>query len=286
MRKFFCKLAVIGALFLVGCGGSLYVDQAFVGTWHFIDDVRWTYVFEADGSGQRGDLQLQEFTWGTRDGLLVLDHGPRFIDDEYTYSFDGNMLNLVGDIGNFYYFRFVPDQNLIGTWLYLDGWPAELTYLADGSGYYIPFLGEPDEREDFNWFTVGDLLIEHFNPLEQGMWTFSIIGDVLVLESRQVTGQTDEFTRGSLSQDSALVGEWAWADNDEWEYFFVADGRGERGYFGDEWPFDWTTFGDQLFIFCHVKNFMEHWRFTISGNMLHLVSMQVPDFEFSYVRVN
>ena len=286
MRKFFFKLAVMAALFLAGCGSSLYIDQAFVGTWHFIDDVRWTYVFEADGSGQRGDLQIHEFAWGTRDGLLVLNHGTGFYDVEFIYAFDGNMLNLRDDTQSFNYFRFVPDQSLIGTWVYLDGWPGEFTLNANGTGFFMPFLGAIDDREDFSWFNVGGIFIEHHGLLEQSKLTYTINNDVLVLESRQVTGLTEAFTRGSLSQDLTLVGEWVWVDDDEWEYFFGADGRGERGYVGDVRTFDWTTFGSNLFIYCHFTLGMEHWRFTILGNSLHMVSIQAPECEFSYVRVN
>ena len=285
MRKLGLMFAVLATIFLAGCGDDLYVDQAFVGTWYWTDNVQFTYVFEADGSGLRGDAQIQNFTWGTRDGVLVLNHGPAFADDELTYTFDGNMLNLTGDMGNFYYFRFVPDQNLVGTWVIFDGLLGEKTKYADGTGFYLPFLGEPDEREDFNWFNVGDLLIHHFGPLEQDMWTYNISGDVLNLESRQITGYTQEFVRGSFVQYSGLLGEWAWQDNEEWQYYFGEEAYGERGIIGQEMQLFWTTVDDVLVILCLFTFSIEQWRFTITGNILHLANLLNPGEEYSYVRM-
>ena len=286
MKKICIMFAVLSAVFFGGCGDDLYIDQAFVGTWHWTDNVQWTYVFESDGTGRQGDAQVQNFTWGTRDGVLVLDHGAAFADLELTYTFDGNMLNLVSELGDFNYFRFVPDQSLVGTWVIFDGFLGEKTKFVDGTGFFMPFLGESDEREDFNWFNAGDLLIHHFGPLEQDMWTYRISGDVLHLDSRQITGYTQEFTRGSFSHDTALIGEWTWVDDYDWGYYFGADAWGERGWIDEKSPMFWTTVDNSLIMLCLATFTIEQWRYTITGNVLHLDNLLVPGEAFSYTRID
>ena len=278
--------AVLLMVFLAGCSEDLYVDQAFVGTWHWTSNVQWTYVFNQDGTGQRGDADVQSFTWGTRDGTLVLDHGPAFADEEITYTFDGNMLNFISDMGNFDYFRFVPDQSLVGTWVMLEPFLVEATKNSDGTGSMFGFP-DYDQPLSFNWFSAGDMLIVHTGPLQQDEWTYRIDGDTLNLASRQVTGYTQEWTRGSFAQNPALLGEWTWDGDDEWKYYFSIDITGERGWIGEEEPFFWATVDDMLAIVVHDAMFgliAEKWRFTVTGNVLNLVSLDTPGVEFSYVR--
>ena len=283
MKKLLMMFAVLSAVLLAGCTEDLYVDQAFVGTWHWTDNVQYTYVFASDGTGQRGDAQIQSFTWGTRDGLLVLDHGPAFRDDELTYTFDGDMLNLSGEGGNFNYFRSVPNPSFIGDWVIFGDYMVGKTVNADGTGHLLHFLGGPGEEVAFNWFTANDLLIVQVGPMAQDMWTYSISGDTLNLVSRQVTGYTQEFVRGSFSQNPALLGEWAWDQDDDWQYYFGANAIGESGWIGDEEMFFWTTFENRLIMLRGA--FYETWSFTITGDVLELVNLHDPAQRFSYVRV-
>ena len=283
MQKLCMMFAVLSAVFLAGCGEGLYVDRAFVGTWYWIDNVQYTYVFESDGTGRWWDLSVEDFTWGTRDGKLVLDFGPAFRNIELTYIFDGNMLNLTDERSNFYYFRFVPDQNLIGNWVILGDYMVGKTMNPDGTGYSSHFLSEPGEEISFNWFTANDLLIIHLGPLLQDMWTYTISGDVLNLVSRQVTGLTQEFRRGAFTQNPALIGLWAWIDDEEWLFYFGANSMGEFGWTYEESPMFWTSFGDMLILL--VDGFYEEWTFTISGDILHLVNINDPEEQYSYIRV-
>ena len=283
MKMMCVMFAVLSAVFLVGCGEELYVDQAFVGTWHWTDNVQWTYVFEPDGNGRRGDLDVSNFTWGTRDGTLILDFGPAFINTELTYTFDGNMLNLADETSNFNYFRSVPDQNLIGNWAILENYMVGKTMNPDGTGYFLHFLNEPGDETAFNWFSANDMLILHFGPLDQETWTYSISGGVLNLVSRHVTGLTHDFRHGEFTQNPALLGLWAWSEDDDWLFYFGANSVGEFGWIYEEAPMFWTTFADVLILL--VNGSYEEWRFTITGDNLHLVNLHAPEEQHSYVRV-
>ena len=275
----------MAAMFLAGCGESLNIDPAFVGTWHWAENVEWTYVFNEDGTGRRGDeRQVQSFSWGTRDGVLVLDHGHGFMDDELTYAFSGNMLNLTGYIGNFDYFRFVPDLELVGTWVIFDGNFVEKTINADGTGFLMPFLGEPDERVDFNWYVAGNTLIRHMEPGLQAEWAYSISENTLTLLDD--SGDAMEFTKGSLYQNTSLIGTWAWDWDNEWEYFFGENATGKRGRYGYETQIIWTTLNDILFVIDLDTLAVENWRFMITGGMLHLFDVIDADIRYSYERVN
>ena len=274
---------VMAAVFMSGCVEGPDTDPAFVGTWHWVNNVEWTYVINEDGTGQRGDEQhMQSFSWGTRNGVLVLNHGQGFRDDELVYTFAGDMLNLICDVGNFDYFRFAPDLDLVGTWvIFVDSF-VELTKSEDGTGFFMPFLGEPYERVDFNWYIAGSLLIHRMGEGLQVKWTYTVIEDVLLLvdEAQEV----HEFRKGSLYQNPAFVGTWAWDLDNEWEYFFGENANGERGREGYKTQIIWTTFNDILIIINLDTYAIEQWRFSISGNVLNLVNLQSQDVRYSYER--
>ena len=285
MRKLCAMLAALAALLLAGCQEGKYVDPAFVGTWHWVDNVTWTYVFNDDGYGQRGDdRQFQMFSWGTRDGMLVLDHGPGFRNSELVYAFMGNMLNLSDHTGYFYYIRFVPDPGLVDTWVSFAYNFIEKTKNADGTGFLMPFLGKPDERVDFRWFVTENLLIHHMGPSLQVEWAYSLDEDALALVGGEGTGETQEFTRGSLSQVSALMGTWVWDRDYEWEYYFGQNAEGSRGRAGHETQIIWTTLNDNLIIIDLGTYIVESWRFMIAGSILHLSDTGGAGIAYRYAR--
>ena len=371
------SLLLVLPMFLIllsGCGGNrLYADSRFVGTWHWDDNVQWTYVFNADGTGQGGDADVRTFSWGTRNERLILDFGRAFTDHEIRFSFDGDFLTLDGPEGEFSYFRSNPNQDLIGNWvdmesfnqfrwnadgsgsfvhfaedveeltwhtannrlfehfgplrqnhwtftvdgdtLYLEslqvtGFSLELvrgeiyqnqvlvgnwvnkehfhqfSFFADGSGVFTPF---GDDVESFRWYTLGNVLVEHYGPFESDRWEFSVTGDTLVLTNLIDTRLTIELVRGELYEDPRLIGAWAWDGDPDWLYIFEPGGFGDRGVDGQEVDIDWTTFGDYLLLYDFRSRTTEVWRYTITDDILTLFSIDsfvAYGVEFSYIRID
>ena len=282
-------LLVVSTMLLIGCGvnvgDDLYIDHAFVGTWHSPYNVQFTHVFEADGTGQMGDAQIRSFTWGTRNGKVVLNFGPPYVIEELVYTFDGNMLSLVGERVSLNYFRLVPDQNLIGNWVILDDYMVGKTVNADGTGYLIYFLGEPGDEMTFNWFSSDGLLIHQFGPLQQDMWTYTLSGDVLNLTNKQITGYTQEFRRGSFEQNPMLLGKWALDYDEEWIIYFGQNSTGKVGWVGEEDPMFWTVFDDTLFFLFDDGFFYENWLFSVTSNTFELINPDDPTERLLHIRL-
>ncbi|MCL2398676.1 MAG: hypothetical protein FWC91_02890 [Defluviitaleaceae bacterium] len=284
MKKFLSLLLLVMSMFLVGCGSRLYADSTFVGTWYWDDNVQFTYIFNADGSGQRGDAQIHTFNWGTRNGELIINQGSAFRNEEWSYSIDGRLMTLSSDQGTFRYLNSTPDQRLVGSWINLE-YIEQVNLNADGSGQFVAFGGDPHENINFNWYSANNILIQHLGPLEQGNWTFTVTGDTLILESLQVTGYRQEFVRGVLGNDSALLGAWAWDQDPEWEYYFMEDSVALRGYYDMEVPVVWATFNNNLVMVDIMTFNVEQWTYSITGNTLTINNTQIPGQSFSYIRV-
>ena len=277
-------LTILAAMSLAGCNEQLFIDPAFVGTWNWTSNVEWTYVFNADGTGQRGDAaHVQSFSWGTRDGVLILNHGQGFVNDELVYTFDGNVLNLTDHNGSFDYFKFVPDLDLVGTWIIFVDEFIEKTKTADGTGFWMPFMGEPNDRVDFNWYVAGNLLIHHMGEGLQTKWTYYVNGSSLLLTNEY--GEVQEFIKGNLYQNPALIGTWAWDANYYWEYFFSDNAMGERGIEGYKTQIIWTTLNNILFIINLDTYMIEKWRFAVTDDMLQLFDAVDASVVYSYVRI-
>ena len=177
-------------------------------------------------------------------------------------------------------------EELVGFWFWdeMPAWTYE--FHADGTGS----RGINDD-EVFTWHTIGDNLIIDA-PLMVESWTFTIVDDVLTLESRQVQGliysyilQSDAPAQAQQAdepqeQAEELVGLWAWNEMPAWTYEFHADGTGTRGVSDDE-SFTWHTVGDNLIIDAPLM--VESWTFTIAGNVLTLESRQVQGMIYSYI---
>ena len=280
MKKLFFIAALL--LFAAGCQAqSLYVDMSLVGTWHWTQNVGWTYVFNADGTGQRGDAEVHRFTWGTVDGLLVLDHGAGFVNDEMTFGISGNMLQLEGEFGTFTYFRFVPDTQLAGNWVHT-GYLVEKRINPDGTGVHVTF---PDSgNRHFNWFSVADMFIHQMDG-QQDEWTYTVAGNWLVLESRNQADVTQEWQRGSFVERELLVGEWYWSENDAYRIVFSEGSFARQNLDGVIVPLYWTTFQDTLILVNLQTSTVEHWRFDISTGDLFMDSLTREDARYMYRRV-
>jgi len=80
---------------------------------------------------------------------------------------------------------------LFGTWAW-DEWDEyELTFQGDGQG----IRGVPGQMESFEWRTEGDDHLVILTEVMEESWTFSVVGDVLTIDSRQVPGLTYSYIR-------------------------------------------------------------------------------------------
>jgi len=120
------RLLVLSVLLIVlvgslaACGNNYEHDEALFGTWIWESNVNYKYIFNEDATGQRGDADIQEFTWHTSEDLLVLEWGRGFIPDNWTYVINAEDYALTitrrGDAQEtFTYFRIAHDPVLAGT---------------------------------------------------------------------------------------------------------------------------------------------------------------------------
>ena len=191
---------VVGVLFLSACGAPDPVhDPALFGTWHWDGNINFTYIFESDGTGRRGDRQVDEFTWDTRDDdLLVLNFGSGFADDEWTWQVVGDRLTIVNrnEPQTFSYLR--PNMNpaLVGTWVWdMSDEIDHYEYVfADNGTLVRGFIDEP--LDNLNWFTADNLLVM-YSGVNYEMWYFTISGNVLTIDNFHVSGQTFNYIRAN-----------------------------------------------------------------------------------------
>ena len=92
-------LVSISVLALSGCSGQQ--DEALVGTWTWDMDASYRYVFNSDGTGDRGwpGILIQTFTWSTSGSQLRinLDENPGrgYIRNErWNFNISGDVLNI------------------------------------------------------------------------------------------------------------------------------------------------------------------------------------------------
>lgn len=210
MRNF-KKFAAVAALALTagllsGCadlfGGADEHDEALVGQWLWTEGGHsWFYWFDADGTGRRGDAEMQEFTWSTRgNDRLTLDFGRGIQNQTWSYSISGDRLEkeMGGEAGgDWTYFRVGHDAGVVGTWTWLgeQAAEAEFHYIfnADGSGE-AGFLA--DGLFEIEWFTAGpNLVVSMSGQPGADLWSFEIVDDVLTIISRQVAGVQHSYAR-------------------------------------------------------------------------------------------
>jgi hypothetical protein len=181
---------------VTGCGerqDGVHRDDRLVGVWVWDINADYSYIFNNDGTGERGGAglhPLQEFVWSvTEENYLTLNFGEEFIDDVWEYSINDYVLSLTNRSDGRFFEYFKVDQNLAltGTWSLESDTQHIFTFNDDGTGErtYAP------EFDSFSWFTSENLLIINSDPHGRVLdehWTFSIDEDVLTLDSRQVPG--------------------------------------------------------------------------------------------------
>ena len=71
-------------------------NPALVGTWHWVDDSDWEYIFDANGQGKRGwlvDGDVEDFTWTTTANNQIIMRFGDYVEG-WGYSIAGNRLTL------------------------------------------------------------------------------------------------------------------------------------------------------------------------------------------------
>ena len=105
MKRLFMLIGVlallVGGLALTACGGnSGEQDARLVGTWEweFLDE--WRYVFNGDGTGDRGmpGIETETFSWSTDGDTLTIrrDSVPsgEIRNERWTYTISGTRLTI------------------------------------------------------------------------------------------------------------------------------------------------------------------------------------------------
>jgi len=82
-------------------------DHPLVGTWAWNDDAEWTFVFNPDGTGQRGlPDDMVEFTWSADDfNLFIQVEGSSIIENWQLFGIHDDELMLGLQWRNFIYMR-------------------------------------------------------------------------------------------------------------------------------------------------------------------------------------
>lgn len=186
------------------------------------------------------------------------------------------------------------DMAVVGAWVWDEDYGYIYEFMADGTGRRGWY---PDLLEDFAWSTVmaDNHLILHFNLYYESL-TYTIVDDVITLDSRQVIGMSFNYVRweGDFIETEPyeyevdftghpLVGTWAWDADSSYIYTFMADGTGVRGFAGNRYDIFWYAYED--FLLMDVGTTMiEEWSFEIVDDVLTIVSLQVAGTTWSYVR--
>ena len=283
MKKFLALtillLAALGVL--AGCS-TPERDEALVGTWSWTGNLRWEYVFEADGNGTRGDEGTEtvaSFTWSTDDNVLTINPGRNYHNEAWLYSFNDGVLTLTrrGDATESYtYIQIAHDQSLVGEWALEMYIGVVNTFNSDGTGTI--------DRETFMWATAGNyLVVDSGRMMINEHFTFSVSGRELTLTDRDNPSDVLEFLL--LNDDPVLVGTWAWEGDDSYYFVFNADGTGIQNW-GTPESFSWRVAGYDRVILDFGDMFDNHWHFEINGDIMTIDSLQLADFRFYYIRVN
>ncbi|MCL2360269.1 MAG: hypothetical protein FWC73_00465 [Defluviitaleaceae bacterium] len=180
------------------------------------------------------------------------------------------------------------DQAVVGRWVWDANEGYAYEFLADGTGR----RGWYPELDNFTWSTTAadNHLMMHFGFLQES-WTYTIVGDVMTLDSRQEIGMTYSYVRWDGDFVAAedidltghpLVGRWAWDQDSSYIYIFEDDGTGTRGFAGNRYDIYWVAYDEYLFM--DVGTMVEEWVFEIVDGVLTIVSLQAADLTWSYIR--
>ena len=171
-------------------------SDVLLGLWEWDQDLGFVYEFDEDGSGRSGWIgQTEDFRWYVLDDSLYIVTPS--ITEHWAFTIDDGILTMDSrqETGLIWSYRATVDASiaghathaseLIGTWDWDVDTSFSLVLNANGTGE----RGFPGDLEHFEWSTIDDnLLID--TPLMLESWTFTIVGNVLTIDSRQAPGLT------------------------------------------------------------------------------------------------
>ena len=83
-----------------------------------------------------------------------------------------------------------------------------------------------------------------------------------------------------------LVGTWVWDGYDGYIYTFYNDGSGSRGFVPLLYDFEWNVVNGDHLLLTFMETTLESWSYAIADDVLTINSRQVPDMEYSYIRIS
>lgn len=195
MKKFFASVVLPLVFFaLTACGGGQ--DEALFGEWLWNADGAYIYVFNYDGTGERGFPETREtFTWNTNGDRLNISRDRAFRreirNESWTFEIADSVLTIenrnVADVVHSYVFN---DGEiyaaLIGEW----AWDLSPSYLYIFSSDGVGERGFPGEKSEFSWSVTDDRLFIERHAAPHGeirgeLWTFDLYDDTLTITSLQ-----------------------------------------------------------------------------------------------------
>jgi len=186
------------------------------------------------------------------------------------------LAGLVGCGGN----QDFSDHELVGVWAW-DGNPFwQYDFRGDGTGT----RGMPDDGQEFTWSIRGSGHIRMVVNHRREDWNYIINDYNLTLDNR-VFNETYTYRRldATAEINSALVGVWNGDDNMLWQHTFNADGTGVTGFPDDLEDIMWTI-PEPGWLRIDGPGWRDDWNYTVDGDSLTLVSRQVVDLTFTYIR--
>jgi len=187
-----------------------------------------------------------------------------------------------------------PASIFVGTWLNDEGTLYTIVFNEDGTGT----RGEPGDYEEITWGVSGSTLnIRRQGHVPSGYirnerWSFTVYDNTFRIESRQVSGRVDTYTReGYLGEVAeALVGTWTSNQYFSWRYEFNSDGTGLRGEFDDTIRISWGTIGNIVILQHYEEDIeddvfrVERWEFSFVDGFLRMECAQGTNDLWFYSR--
>lgn len=281
-------LVLMAATMLLGlfaaCDGADEFDERLIGQWAYMANVAWTYTFNADGTGVRGQgRDLNEFTWSTRnDNSLRINPGRGYQNETWDYRISNGTIRLEGAAGGhagaiFEYYLMGHNPALVDTWISPE-FGMTITFNANGSAQITDFFGDVESAE---WFSTTNRLVFDVGTINQEEWDMTITADGLFLVNRHIAGLEVNMIREAdfVPQEVEIIGTWEWDEDYAYIYVFYEDGTGHRGFGDDREHFRWVTMMGSLIL----NEGVEVWEYSITNDVLTLNMQGI--LIYNYIRV-
>jgi hypothetical protein len=199
------KIFLLVLCLLAGCASGGH-DEALFGEWNWNADAAYTYIFNEDGTGERGFPETRDpFTWETRGERLNIFrenalHGE-VRDEVWDYEIEDALFTITSRQREDVYHSYLPavegnNPALIGEWSLEEGGAFTYIFHDDGTGT----RGFPDGSDSFTWSAddsrlniIRDKPIR--NEIRGELWTFELSGNRLSMTSLH----KEDFTQSYIS---------------------------------------------------------------------------------------